>query len=346
MVSSAISPIVVRYSRLGDLVMAIPAIRALSERYSSPVTVVTKAAWGNELFVGLPFVRDVVTVRSSHAPYWISPDQWALTRFFRLNRSRPVFLLEDSAKTRRLCRRAEANVVAARTRPAQLINEHNIDANARACHFGQGEYQRQPELAVSQGEVSACRGWLAAIGSTPSPIVVHPGSRDAQRGRTRSCRAWHIDRWLAVIADLRLRHPDTSVVITGTKPERAICANLASCAGTGVMSVAGETSLRSLMALLRLGRGCISVDTGPAHVAAAVGCPLVVLFGKTDPRINGPVAPKSRIRILTGPPGAAEPPGERAWAGTHSMLGITPEMVNEAWHSLNQERSNQEVPAF
>jgi heptosyltransferase-2/heptosyltransferase-3 len=59
--------------------------------------------------------------------------------------------------------------------------------------------------------------------------------------------------------------------------------------------------LRSgLLALLSLAHSCISVDTGPAHTAAALNCPLVVLFGKESPQRFRPVSLDSPVQVIQG----------------------------------------------
>jgi heptosyltransferase-2 len=56
-------------------------------------------------------------------------------------------------------------------------------------------------------------------------------------------------------------------------------------------SLAGQTSLRELMALLKLCRVLLTNDSGPMHVAAALGTPVVAPFGSTSPELTGPGLP-------------------------------------------------------
>jgi heptosyltransferase-2/heptosyltransferase-3 len=80
-----------------------------------------------------------------------------------------------------------------------------------------------------------------------------------------------------------------------------------------------------LVALLARAAGLITVDSGPAHAAAAVGCPLVVLFGKALPSLYRPWgAAGADVRVLCG-----------EIAGQPDMLGIETRSVIEAWSSLN-----------
>ena len=81
-----------------------------------------------------------------------------------------------------------------------------------------------------------------------------------------------------------------------------------------------ESRIPRLIALCAQAAGMISVDTGPGHVAAAVGCPVVTLFGQANPLIYVPRGPQPRTQYLQG---SAE--GERA------MMSITPAAVLATW---------------
>ena len=65
-------------------------------------------------------------------------------------------------------------------------------------------------------------------------------------------------------------------------------------------NVADDLPLRRLLALLSMAHSCISVDTGPAHAAAALDCPLVVLFGKASPSRFRPVSRTSQVQVIRG----------------------------------------------
>jgi heptosyltransferase-2/heptosyltransferase-3 len=73
-----------------------------------------------------------------------------------------------------------------------------------------------------------------------------------------------------------------------------------------LLVAARELPLRRLLALCEIARGMVSVDTGPAHVAAAMGCPLVVLYGAQPRALWLPRSPTgSAVVALGGPPRCA-----------------------------------------
>ncbi len=98
-------------------------------------------------------------------------------------------------------------------------------------------------------------------------------------------KLWAEDKF-AQLCDLLAEHYDVAVVFTGTEEEalRRIQTRMR----TSCLNLAGKTSLRELAVLYRQAACVITTDSGPMHLAAAVGTPVVALFGPTDPRRTGP----------------------------------------------------------
>ncbi|MEM6312779.1 MAG: glycosyltransferase family 9 protein, partial [Planctomycetota bacterium] len=99
---------------------------------------------------------------------------------------------------------------------------------------------------------------------------------------------WATKRWpVEQFADLgkRLRCQGLTVVASGSPDERP----LADAVGADV-NLAGQTSIKQLVTLLRNAAVAVTNDSGPMHIAAAVGTPLLAAFGPTDPRRTGPFA--------------------------------------------------------
>ena len=106
------------------------------------------------------------------------------------------------------------------------------------------------------------------------------------------------------IASAREIQSQTNCVwlIFGGKGDAAITSQIVSQLPTSssqLLNLSGKTSLRELMALLKCCRVLLTNDTGPMHVAAALGTPVVVPFGSTSPELTGPGLPgDSRHRLL------------------------------------------------
>jgi ADP-heptose:LPS heptosyltransferase len=104
-------------------------------------------------------------------------------------------------------------------------------------------------------------------------VVVHPGA-DAE------ARTWSADRWRQLIA--LLDHLGWSVVVTGSAAESDLCASACGDAQRA-HSIAGSTDLPTLVRIVAGARAVLCGNTGPAHLAAAVGTPVVCLFAPTVP---------------------------------------------------------------
>jgi heptosyltransferase-1 len=102
-------------------------------------------------------------------------------------------------------------------------------------------------------------------------------------------KRWPPDRFGAVARALLDRGGLESIVIWG--PAEESIARAVAAASGGAARVAPPTDLRDLIALSQIARFIVSGDTGPLHIACAVGVPAVGIFGPTDPTRNGPWAP-------------------------------------------------------
>jgi heptosyltransferase I len=116
-------------------------------------------------------------------------------------------------------------------------------------------------------------------------VAVIPGARwDTKR--------WPLDRYTEIVR--RLLKSDHAVALLGSPDEKPLCDQIQSslkCSTTpsaSLCNLAGQTDLPTLIALLSRARLVIGNDSGPLHIAAALGVPLVALYGPTDPRFVGP----------------------------------------------------------
>jgi ADP-heptose:LPS heptosyltransferase len=108
----------------------------------------------------------------------------------------------------------------------------------------------------------------------PSYVVVHPGA-------SVPARAWAPDRHRKLVAELTAR--GHRVVVTGAPAERALTAAVA---GDDAIDLGGELDFAQLAGVLHAADAVVVANTGPAHLAAAVGAPVVSLFAPTVPAVR------------------------------------------------------------
>jgi len=111
-------------------------------------------------------------------------------------------------------------------------------------------------------------------------------------------KLWSISSF-ARLADRLIHRCGARVVFTGSGQDRPVIADILSRMAFPAVSLAGETSLKTLAALYRRCHLLISTDTGPMHLGCAMGTPVIALFGPTAPWRTGPYG-KRHQAIRTG----------------------------------------------
>jgi len=107
--------------------------------------------------------------------------------------------------------------------------------------------------------------------------------------RANNWRNWDIKRYATVI-DYAAVNYDLNIVLTGgpAKEERAFGDAIADSAHTTITNLIGKSSLKQLQAILAAARVVIAPDTGPVHMAAATGVPVIGLYASSNPQRTGP----------------------------------------------------------
>ncbi len=112
-------------------------------------------------------------------------------------------------------------------------------------------------------------------------IVVQPGARWLNK-------RWPIENYTKLVRQLAAERPDARFAIMGGKDDVQLGAAVAQADPKRCLDLTGKVSLPEMIEWIRLSEMMISNDTGPMHVAAALGKPVVGIFGPTEPRRTGP----------------------------------------------------------
>ena len=152
----------------------------------------------------------------------------------------------------------------------------------RGLQMDPGPVALHVEPHASQEVIKA----IQAAGGSNGYIVINPGAAWPNK-------CWPPDRFAALARTLRDRTGLHALVTWGPK-ERAL-ADAVSQGSAGAAAPAPPTSISDLAALMRSAALVISGDTGPLHIGAAVGAPIVGLFGPTRPERNGPWEPRDEV---------------------------------------------------
>jgi heptosyltransferase I len=154
-------------------------------------------------------------------------------------------------------------------------------------------------------------------------IALLPGARwDNKR--------WPVEHFQELVRRLPGPVEDVKFVILGAKSDCALGAAITGANPYRCLDLTGRTSLPETIEWLRLCELVITNDTGPMHVAAALGRPVIALFGPTDPRNTGPYGQAKQVMQLTEPPCVPCMSGQCHYERPLACLrDITPELVCE-----------------
>lgn len=303
---NAPSPVVVRFGRLGDMILLQPLLQRLHRRFGRACTLLTRGAWSAQLYDGHADVERVLELRDAHRPLAFSPGRWRTIVQLCDLRDAPVYVCEPEpralAKARRMLTLAgisQRNCIFLNEMPIRA-DEHWIDRLFRfadripdALH-GAGyptadNLSAAPMLQLRDEDHIDCSAWLHARGWHAAPLVLlQPANKRSMRWNglrgDEDDKWWPVEHWASLARAIRGAVPASRVLLCGASREAALLRSICHVAADArVHVVADELPLRRLMALQAIAHSMISVDTGPAHLAAAMGCPLTVLFGKASP---------------------------------------------------------------
>jgi len=183
------------------------------------------------------------------------------------------------------------------------------------------------KLTVTEDEKEAMARRIASLGiGRGAPIVaINPGATYG------SAKRWYPDRFAAVAETLSADW-SARVVIIGSTAEAPLAGEIEASMRIPAVNLAGQTSVRELMALLSLSSFLVTNDSGPMHIGAALGVPLVAIFGPTDWRRTSPwssLAKVVRVEVDCSPCRLRV-----CDRGHECMLGVTPGMVVDAARQL------------
>ena len=170
--------------------------------------------------------------------------------------------------------------------------------------------------------------WLARHGLADAPLVLfQPGNektmRRGLRRRASNTKGWHEQRRAQVLARVQQRLPVARLRLCGSPGERPLAEDIHRlCGGLRVSIATDELPIPRLLALQARAHSMVSIDTGPAHSAAAMGCPLVVLFAQRRARVlSVPLAGSAPV-VTLGPAAEGDDDG---------TLSISADAVLGAW---------------
>lgn len=307
--------LLIRPDHIGDVLLTTPALQALRRARPGAEIHALVGAWSADVLASYPEVDQILTLpfpafdRSPAdeqvSPYRLllraaghlrrvgytsavilRPDHWwgALLTFFvgipeRIGYAHPdvaPFLTRAHPLTRQHAVRQNLTLVERWTR--YLPDER------APLHF--------PVNPLDRADIDADLAERGIAADAPL-LVIHPGSGTW-------VKRWETARW-ATVADTLAEQLGTVVVLTGSAGERPLAHDILTQMHQPAHSLVGEVSLTQLAALYSRARLVLGPDSGPLHLAVAVGTPTVTLFGPADPVEFAPWGDSSHhIALMSG----------------------------------------------
>ncbi|HVU24309.1 MAG TPA: glycosyltransferase family 9 protein [Opitutus sp.] len=349
-----LTPLVVRFGAFGDMVLMIPVLKLLQQRYGAPCDIVASGAWTEPLLQRVPAAARRFYLTSRRAPYWFNRSQRELVRWLRARPAGPVYVFEPDEKPLALLRRAGIAadwICTLRDHPRQS-GEHILAHMLRVARATPAVLSAQsnlmgyfapvasapvpdPRPALADADRRDCADWLAKRGLADAPLVLlQAGNKKTMKGgrrqRASNIDYWAEENWARVIDGILAALPAARVVLCGSPSERPLAADIAGRVTAPAHRIAIATDdlpIPRLLALQERAHSMISANTGPAHSAAAMGCPLLVLFSRHAHRaadLYAPVATTAPVKIVLPESTAADA----------AVASIPPAAVIAAWRGL------------
>jgi ADP-heptose:LPS heptosyltransferase len=322
--------LVIRAGALGDTLMATPVVPALARRYPGARIDFLASAPAAPLLHGVAGLGHVIPLSQRNVPYWLSLEKLALVRRLRRERYDLAVVLEHAARYYELVERAGVPRIAGFRTTGFDPARHSIANNLRAAGFEDADrHDWRTLITAADEEYGPARDLVA---KRTGPLVgVHVGYGPARRKKDqeRRLRGWALENFAAVAA--RVIERGARIVLTGARGDRPAVERLAAMLPPeNVFDVSGRTTLRQSIWMIRNLDVFVSVDSGPAHIAAAVGTPLVVLWGPGIFEQTRPVACAGPVDVVREPVACAPcygTPMMKACRRNICMEGITPDRV-------------------
>lgn len=289
---------------IGDAVMALPALEGLKEAYPEAEITVMAKPWVAEVFKESEFVSDIFI-------YDAKERHRGLFGFFTLiddlkeKKFDLAFLLTNSLSSAMIAFLANIPLRVGYVRDMRgflLTNGLPFDRvqaalTHEAMYFqevltlvgGESDPKRNPQINITKEEEAKGKKIIKDKGFFDKPLIgVFPG---ASFGPSKK---WYPERYKETLNELCTKY-DAYPVIFGGAGDVEAAREIKKDLKLRFLDLSGKVSLREFMAIVKNVKVFISNDSGPMHIAAALGTPTVGIFGSTEPQRTAPLGEKVTV---------------------------------------------------
>ena len=296
--------LVIRYRFLGDTILTVPFLRNLRRHYPAARIDVLVGPQSGLVLQGCPYINNLIEFDTTRFHKYDQGEGekksfFSYVKSLRAERYDTVFVLKRSFSSTLLAylSGAKERIGYGGGLKSMLLttsvlwnkNKHEVESTL--------DVLRQDNIPVvdnyleawtTREEIFAAK---AALSELDSKLMI-----DKQKYLLIHAAAAHPDKmypkaaWAKIIQTLHDQHGFTPV-LSGAPTDAKLNEDIIDLAGVNCLNLAGKLSIRESMALYKLMQLSICVDSGPAHLSAAVGTPTLAIFGPTDPQRWRPFGP-------------------------------------------------------
>ncbi|HLF13991.1 MAG TPA: glycosyltransferase family 9 protein [Bacteroidota bacterium] len=279
--------LIVRTDRIGDVILTLPMARVLKKCRPGAHVAMLVQSYTSELVSADPNVDQVISVDSHCPPYARTVAELRRANFDVVFHTHPRPRLALITALAGIPVRVGTGYRWYSFLFNRRVYEHRKDAlkheleynlnllRAVGCDAPWGDVR--PRIDVEEAHMVKARRALADAGVPPGAklAILHPGSG-------ASARDWSPDNF-AALASILAAHDGLAVLLTGGKGEERLVAGIRALCPPEVRSIVGSLGIREYAALAKLASVFIANSTGPLHIAAAVGTPVIGLYPQIRP---------------------------------------------------------------
>ena len=293
--------LVIKLSAVGDVILIIPSLKALREKYPDAWISVLVGRKSRNIIRNCPYVNDTLVYEETEKYRFLSllkmskllaKEDFDIVVDLQNNRISHFLAYFSGAKIRAGHDNRKWSFFLNRKVKGGQMTLPPLEHQFQVLKLvGLDMFDKELELWTEPRENRKIEEFLRTqwVSSSQTLVGINPGS--SPRWPTKQ---WPLENFAKLCDELAKRN--IRVVITGSEEDRASSEELFQMTKNKPVNAVGKTSITELVALIKRCQVFISSDSAPMHIASSVGVPLVAIFGPTDPKRH--LVPPKRFQVF------------------------------------------------
>lgn len=284
--------LIIRLDKIGDVLLSTPVIKAVRDAYPASYIAFMVQPYARDIVKGNPYLNEVIVYDKSGDEKSFIGNLRFLSRL-RRDRFDLAIILHPNNRSHMLAFLAgipvrigydrKLGILLTKRIPhtKQLGLKHERDYALDVVRYlGIEPKDKALYMPIDDNSEGKIKHLLGQNGIKESDLIiaVNPGA---------SCpsKKWPLENYIKAVDELAAKYGAKIIIISGKK-EKTLGDRLAESLKAKAINLAGRTTVSDLASVLKRSRILISNDSGPVHIACAVGTPVIAIFGRSDPGLS------------------------------------------------------------